>query len=54
MMVHGGYSVYGLKIGILVLDSEIPRIPGDIGNAATYDFPVVYKVVPGATISKGV
>ena len=52
MMVHGGYSVYGLKIGILVLDSEIPRIPGDIGNAATYDFPVVYKVVPGATISK--
>ena len=53
-MVHGGYSYYGYKIGILVLDSKIPRIPGDLGNATTYPCPVVYKVVRGATISRTV
>ncbi len=51
-MVCGGYATYGQRIGILVLDSKIPRIPGDLGNATTYPFPVVYKVVQGATISK--
>ena len=51
-MVHGGYPTYGYKIGILVLDSKIPRIPGDLGNATTYPFPVRYKVVRGATISR--
>jgi Asp/Glu/hydantoin racemase len=51
-MIKGGHSFYGYKIGILVLDSGIPRIPGDIGNATTYNFPVVYKVVSGATISR--
>lgn len=37
------------KLGILMLDSQFPRILGDVGNPDTWDFPVAYAVVPGAT-----
>ncbi|MEM9277346.1 MAG: aspartate/glutamate racemase family protein [Pseudomonadota bacterium] len=36
-------------IGILMLDSRFPRIPGDIGNRGTWPFPVLYKVVTNAS-----
>ena len=32
-------------IGILMLDTQFPRPVGDIGNPATYDFPVFYETV---------
>jgi aspartate/glutamate racemase len=35
-------------IGIIMLDTVFPRIPGDIGNPDTFSFPVLYKVVKGA------
>lgn len=47
--VRGGKAIYGARIGILMLDSRFPRIPGDTGNALTWPFPVRYKVVRGAT-----
>lgn len=37
------------KIGILMLDARFPRIPGDIGNPVTWPFPVVFRVVQGAS-----
>ena len=37
------------KIGILMLDSKFPRINGDVGNPATWDFDVLIEVVPKAT-----
>lgn len=46
-MVTGGRNVYGYDIGVLMLDSVFPRICGDIGNAKTWDFPVLYKKVEG-------
>jgi Asp/Glu/hydantoin racemase len=49
MRVHGGVNLYGFSVGILVLDTKFPRIPGDIGNAATFAFPVRYHRVAGAT-----
>jgi len=49
MRVQGGYHLYGFSVGILVLDTQFPRIPGDMGNAATFPFPVRYHRVPGAT-----
>jgi hypothetical protein len=48
MIIRGGRAIYGESVGILVLDTKFPRIPGDVGNATTFDFPVRYKVVPGA------
>lgn len=48
-MQRGGKTVYGAAVGILMLETRFPRIPGDIGNALTWDFPVQYRVVRGAT-----
>ena len=49
MIVSGGKSVYGAKVGILMLEAQFPRIVGDMGNALTWRFPVRYKVVRGAS-----
>ncbi|SPH24856.1 hypothetical protein DEA8626_03890 [Defluviimonas aquaemixtae] len=47
--VQGGKSIYGAAVGILMLDARFPRIPGDMGNALTWPFPVLYRVVRDAT-----
>lgn len=49
MNIYGGKTVFGASVGILMLNTRFPRIPGDIGNAATWPFPVQYKVVRQAT-----
>ena len=51
-MAKGGKNIYGFSIGILMLNSQFPRIPGEMGNAYTWDFPVLYKVVKGASPQK--
>jgi hypothetical protein len=48
-VAHGGKGLYGARVGILMLETRFPRIPGDMGNAMTWPFPVLYKVVPGAS-----
>ncbi len=49
MKATGGKSIYGAAVGILMLEARFPRIPGDMGNATTWDFPVHYKIVRGAS-----
>ncbi|HEY0124273.1 MAG TPA: aspartate/glutamate racemase family protein [Rhizobium sp.] len=44
-----GHTIHGASVGILMLDTAFERLPGDIGNAGTWDFPVLYKVVKNAT-----
>lgn len=42
-------QAYGYEIGILLLDEVETHVPGDTAHAGTYPFPVLFKVVPGAT-----
>ncbi|SHJ38817.1 Aspartate/glutamate racemase [Dethiosulfatibacter aminovorans DSM 17477] len=51
-IAKGGKNYYGFPIGILMLHSQFPRIPGEMGNAYTWDFPVLYKAVKGASPEK--
>src|SRR5436190_12360154 len=51
-VVRGGKAVYGAPLGILMLEARFPRIPGDMGNAVTWPFPVLYRVVRGASPEK--
>jgi len=48
-LLAGGKNIYGIPLGVLMLQSSFPRIPGDVGNASTWPFPVLYRVVDGAT-----
>ena len=52
MIARGGQSVYGVQLGVLMLQARFPRILGDMGNALTWPFPVRYKVVRGASPDK--
>lgn len=35
------------SLGILMLDTRFPRIVGDIGNPASFDFPVTFRTMSG-------
>ena len=36
-------------LGILMLQTRFPRLPGDIGHPGTFAFPTIRRVVPAAT-----
>jgi aspartate/glutamate racemase len=48
----GGRNVYGVPVGMLMLRSRFPRIVGDAGNAETWPFPVLYRIVEGTAPAK--
>lgn len=52
MIARGNRSVYGVQLGVLMLQARFPRILGDMGNALTWPFPVRFKVVRGASPDK--
>jgi hypothetical protein len=45
--VRGGRNIYGAIIGIILQERTFPRIPGDMGNASTFDFPVRLHLLKG-------
>ena len=49
MIATGGKALYGASVGILMLEAQFPRIPGDMGHAGSWPFPVHYKVVRNAS-----
>jgi len=42
----------GEAIGILLLETAVPFIPGDVANATTYDFPVRFQKVEGFSVRR--
>lgn len=48
MTLYGSTPSQGVPVGILMVDSVLPRIPGDVGNGFTYEFPVRFYTVKGA------
>ncbi|MDT8420062.1 MAG: aspartate/glutamate racemase family protein [Desulfuromonadales bacterium] len=52
MIFRGGPNVYGAPIGILGLETYYAKLPGHVKNASTFNYPVVYKIVPGAVVER--
>ncbi|ARU88765.1 aspartate/glutamate racemase family protein [Pseudomonas sp. M30-35] len=52
MILQGGYNNHGAPIGVISLDSFFPKPEGHIRYAGTFDFPVIYKIVKGATVER--
>lgn len=48
--VRPGAESYGHAVGVILIEVSTPFIPGDVGNASTFPFPVLYKTVPGVTL----
>jgi hypothetical protein len=46
-VVTSGRPLYGHAVGILMQNDAIVRLPGDVGNATTFEFPVRYALVSG-------
>ena len=51
-IARGGKAIYGAPLGILMLEARFPRIAGDMGNGTTWPFPVLFRVVRGASPSR--
>ena len=48
--IPDGQHVTGNAIGILVLALAYPLLPGNVANASSYHFPVLFKVLAGTSI----
>lgn len=50
MKLEGGKLYYDVPVGILCLDSAIPKPRGHLRNPRTFAFPTVMKVIPGLDV----
>jgi hypothetical protein len=51
-IAKGGYNTYGFTVGLLMLQSRFPRIPGDTGNASSFKYPIRLQVVQDASYER--
>jgi aspartate/glutamate racemase len=52
VILKGGFNCYGIPLGVICLESFFPKPEGHIKYAPTFDFPVLYKTVKGATVDR--
>lgn len=43
---------YGTTLGVLVMQSRVPCIPGSVSNASSYGYPVIHRVVKGLNVDR--
>ena len=46
------HLVYGMGLGVIILDDVYPGFPGDVRNASAYPFPIQYEIAEGVDIDK--
>ena len=50
MIVTAGHPYQGYSIGIMKFEGKYyPMLPGDVGNATSYSFPVLIREIPGVS-----
>lgn len=49
-LIERGKQTYGIDVGIILLDADLPRPPGDVAHGATFRFPIHYEVTSGASV----
>jgi hypothetical protein len=50
--IQKGQVSSGEAIGILLLETSVPFIPGDVANATTYAFPVRFQKIKGFSVRR--
>lgn len=50
--VRPGAESYGHEVGVLLVDCFTPFIPGDVGNASTFSYPVLYHTIKGCSLER--
>jgi len=46
------HKLYGMGLGVMILDDVYPGFPGDVRNASGYHFPVQFEIIEGISIQK--
>jgi hypothetical protein len=41
-----------MRVGVIMLETRFPRLPGDIGNPETFGGRAIYEIVPGAAVER--
>ncbi|MRI32637.1 hypothetical protein EOPP23_06505 [Endozoicomonas sp. OPT23] len=52
MILRGGYNYYNIPIGVISLETYFPKPVGHIKHPASFDFPIMYRTVKGATVDR--
>ncbi len=52
MLLQGGINICGVTMGVISLESFFPKPEGHIKYPASFDFPVMYEIVQGATVDR--
>jgi len=46
-LIFPGKRIYGVSVGIALMDRRFPRPVGDLGHPGSFDFPVLYDIAHG-------
>ena len=52
MIIQGGKNICGVPLGVISLESYFPKPVGHIKYPASFDFPILYRTVQGATVDR--